>query len=155
MLDLYEELRALVTSLADRRIDYALCGGLAMAVHGIPRATVDIDLVVLAEAIDQVKDLAQRLGFAMEAGPRRFREGAVEIHRLSKPDPESEDFVSLDLLVVTPLLREVWDSREVVAWEGAPLRVVSRAGLVILKSLRGSGQDRDDIARLQEGADED
>ena len=48
MLDLYEEFRAVVTALEDRDIDYAVCGGLAVAVYTEPRATVDIDLLVLS-----------------------------------------------------------------------------------------------------------
>jgi len=40
MLDLYEELKAIISALEENGIDYALCGGLAMAVYGAPRATV-------------------------------------------------------------------------------------------------------------------
>lgn len=152
MLDLYEELRTLVSRLSESQIDYALCGGLAMAVHGQPRATVDIDLVVLAASLDRIKALARQLGFALEAGPLRFSGGAVEIHRPTKPDPGSEDFLTLDLLLVTPPLEEVWQSRMAVDWEGGRLQVVSREGLVTLKALRSSGQDQDDIARLREGS---
>ena len=46
MLDLYEEFLGLVEGLDQRSIDYALCGGLAVAVHGSPRSTIDIDLLV-------------------------------------------------------------------------------------------------------------
>jgi len=153
MLDLYEELRTLISGLTERRIGYALCGGLAMAVHGVPRATVDIDLVILAEEMGAAKGLAHELGYVLEAEPLRFLQGAVEIHRLSKPDPESEDFVSLDLLLVTDAIRDTWDTRQTVEWEGEPLQVVSREGLIALKTLRQTGQDRDDIARLREDAD--
>ena len=38
MLDLYEEFLRLVEGLVQRSINYALCGGLAVAVHGSPRA---------------------------------------------------------------------------------------------------------------------
>lgn len=47
-LDLADELAQLTRSLGAAGIEYALCGGLAMAVHGAPRATVDIDFIVLA-----------------------------------------------------------------------------------------------------------
>ena len=45
MFDLYEEFKAIVAALGEQGIDYAVCGGLAMAVWGAPRATVDIDLL--------------------------------------------------------------------------------------------------------------
>ena len=61
----------------------------------------------------------------------------------------------LDLLLVTPAILPAWESRQEVAWEHGTLRVVSRDGLIALKSLRGSGQDLEDIMRLkQEKADE-
>ena len=44
MLDLLEELKNVLARLEQDGVPYALCGGLAMAVHGYPRATVDIDL---------------------------------------------------------------------------------------------------------------
>ena len=58
--------------------------------------------------------------------------------------------LSLDLLQVTPALLPVWESRKEVAWENGTLWVVSRDGLITLKSMRGSGQDLDDIRRLNE-----
>ena len=73
MLDLFEEFRAIVEALEARRIDYALCGGLAMAVHAFPRATVDIDLLVLAQDEEAVKTVARELGYALEATPMSFR----------------------------------------------------------------------------------
>jgi hypothetical protein len=39
-------------------------------------------------------------------------------------------------------------------WEEGRLWVVSREGLIYLKSLRGSGQDLDDIQKLKERSDE-
>jgi hypothetical protein len=41
-------------------------------------------------------------------------------------------------------------SRREVEWEDGKLWLVSREGLITLKSLRGSGQDLDDIQRLKE-----
>jgi hypothetical protein len=80
--------------------------------------------------------------------------GDIEIHRLSKPDPETGDLLSVDLLVVTPALAAAWETRERVAWEHGELPVVSRSGLILMKRLRGSGQDLDDI-RLLESSDDD
>ena len=51
MLDIYNEFTQLVTEFEKDSIDYALCGGLAVSVHGFLRATVDIDFVVLVESV--------------------------------------------------------------------------------------------------------
>jgi hypothetical protein len=126
-----------------------------MAVHGIPRATVDIGLLILAESLEAVTALAGGLGYTLEAEPMRFAGGAIEIHRLSKPDPDSGDVLILDLLLVTPAIKDVWETRIEVEWEHDKLRVVSREGLITLKSLRRSGQDLDDIDHLKERHDED
>jgi hypothetical protein len=46
MLSLYDELKGLTQSLATAGIEYGVCGGLAMAIHTLPRATVDMDLLI-------------------------------------------------------------------------------------------------------------
>lgn len=154
VLDLFDELRALVMALDEAGISYAVCGGLAVAIHARPRATVDIDLLLLAEDVDRVRSLANECGYRIESGPLIIRKDIVEIHRFSKPDPETGDLLSLDLLLVTPALQEIWRGREGIAWEGGTLSVVSRAGLIALKRLRSSGQDLDDILALEAGDDE-
>lgn len=150
MLDLYEELRKLITAFDERRIDYALCGGLAMAVYDHPRATIDIDLLILAESLDQVLAIATQLGYNIRELDMTFASGKIEIRRISKRDPESGHVLSLDFLLVTPEISPVWNSRVRVDREGGKISVVSRAGLIELKSLRGSLQDQADIAALNE-----
>lgn len=149
MMDIYDELRELIKALDARGVEYALCGGLAMAVHAVPRATIDIDIMIEAESLDVAREIAASLGYTIDAGPMKLAKGAVELRRVSKIDPESKDLLSLDLLLVTEHVAGVWRSREKVEWEGGMLSVVSREGLVTLKELRGSGTDMDDIKRLK------
>lgn len=78
MLDLFDKFNKVVTLLAERTIDYALCGGLALAVYGIPRATIDIDLLIMPEALADVVKLARELGYKKEALPMRFTEQGSE-----------------------------------------------------------------------------
>lgn len=154
MLDLYDEFKRLISAVAERRIDYALCGGLALAVYGVPRATVDIDLLIPAESLEKAKLAARALGYTIEAQPMKFAKGTVEIVRLSKLDPDSGDILVLDMVLVTPSVLSVWESRSEIEWEGGRLWVVSRKGLITLKSLRGSTQDLYDIERLKEAENE-
>lgn len=151
MLDIYDEFRNLVVVLNENGIDYALCGGMAMAVHKRPRMTIDIDVLIRADSLDRVMAIATDLGYRIRGKDLSFANGAVEIRRVSKIDPASGDLLSLDLLLVTPQIREVWNSRIESDWEGVTLAVVSRAGLITLKQLRRSGQDLDDIKALEEG----
>ena len=52
MFDIADELRLLVKSLDQGNIAYALCGGMAMAVHDRPRFTIDIDLLIQPESLE-------------------------------------------------------------------------------------------------------
>jgi hypothetical protein len=150
VLDLLQELTDLLGRLAERDVEYALCGGLAMAVYGVPRATVDIDLLVPEESLAAASAVGASCGFDVPAQVMRLAGGAVEIHRLAKIDPDSGDTIPLDLVVVTPELEDVWQGRRELEWQAGKLWVVSRDGLAAMKRLRGSGQDHDDIARLTE-----
>jgi hypothetical protein len=150
MLDLFDEFVALVNALDEAHVPYAVCGGLAMAIHGLPRATVDVDLLVPRDAAEDALTVARKLGYEIPAAPMVFAGGAVEIRRVTKIDAPSSDILSLDLLLVTAALRDVWKNRVTITWEHGTVSVVSRDGLVALKKLRGSGQDQDDIKRLQE-----
>ncbi|MDQ6653682.1 MAG: hypothetical protein M3Y84_13190 [Acidobacteriota bacterium] len=151
MLDLYDEFHKVIRLLEEHEIAYALCGGLAMAVHGRPRATIDIDMLILSESLKKLLPLVAKLGYNIRGSDLSFAKGAIEIRRVSKIDSESGDLLSLDLLLVTPELLSVWESRTDASWEGGKLSVVSRSGLISLKLLRASGQDLDDIKALQDG----
>jgi len=40
------QLQSLFKSLADNKVKYLLCGGLAVNLYGIPRMTADVDLLI-------------------------------------------------------------------------------------------------------------
>jgi hypothetical protein len=149
MFDLFNEFRSLVAALDRNQIDYALCGGLAMAIHGRARATVDIDLLLLSDSLDAAKHIAAELGYNIRGLDMSFAKGAVEIRRVSKIDTESGQVLSLDFLLVTPQIQGIWDRRVKAEWQDGTISVVSREGLIALKSLRNSAQDQADIEFLQ------
>lgn len=149
MIDLAEEFEAVISALAEHGIEYAVCGGLAMAVHGFPRATVDIDLLIRPEAEERVYAAVEPLGFRIRANPMRCDQGRMEIRRISKIVPAG-DTLMLDLLLVTPAFENVWRDRTTIESDFGPISVVSRQGLIELKSGRMSGVDQDDIKRLRD-----
>jgi hypothetical protein len=157
-LDLIEELEGLIARLEQAQVPYALCGGLAVAIHGHKRATMDIDLLVRAEDVQAARDVAKAAGFDIPARKMVFglRTGTPrEMHRVSKLDPTTNDLVSVDLIVVTPDYEEVWAGRFVRPWMGHSLSIVSREGLAKMKRLAGRPQDLADIAALEGLADDD
>ena len=148
MPTLFDELKALLRQLESDQIEYALCGGLALAIHGLPRATVDIDLLIASEDWERLRDSAKEVGFNLPASPMHFGSGKVEIRRVSKI--HGQEVLTLDALLVTPALEEIWASRHELPWENGKVWVVSRAGLIALKEISGRPQDLADIARLRE-----
>ncbi|SRR5712691_4213150 len=150
MLDITDELKAVVAKLDEQNIAYALCGGMAMGVHGFARTTIDIDLLVLSESVEAAIAIARDLGYTIRGKDLSFKNGAIEIRRVSQIDPESGDLLPLDFLLVTPELQEIWDSRTEAEWEGGRLSVVTRDGLIKLKRWRNSGQDLADIEALED-----
>ena len=73
MLDIVDELRKLVAVLDEHEIDYALCGGMAMAVHGRARTTIDIDLLIQRSRWTRVMAIAKSLGLQDSRQRYEFR----------------------------------------------------------------------------------
>jgi len=150
VIDLYQELRALLTVLNSEAVDYALCGGLALAVYAEPRATKDIDLMIHRDDLPRVRTLLRALGFKLEAAPLEFSSGFA-VRRISKI--EQNEVFTLDLVLVAPVIEEIWTTRCQLTWGDQPLWVVSRAGLIAMKRMAGRPQDLADIHSL--GGDDD
>ncbi len=156
-LDLIEELDVLVDALAEEGVDYAVCGAIALAIHGHTRATQDIDLLVRGEDVSRALEVARRVGFDIPARRMTFAAGKPsqrEVQRVSKMDPETNELMSLDLVFVTPALEAVWTGRLSVQWRHRGIGVVSREGLATMKRIAGRPQDLVDLAKL-EGTDDD
>jgi hypothetical protein len=153
-MDILEELKAVTGALDRESIDYALCGGLAMAVYDLPRATLDIDLLIRFDSLFRARRAVEPLGFTLSGAPMEFHGGKVHIYRLVKIESGTGEELVLDLLLVTPEITSAWETRREVEWEGRSLKVISPQGLILLKSFRRSGKDQDDIEHLKSITDE-
>lgn len=148
MSDLLEELAAVTTALDEHGIKYAVCGGLALTILGFPRATFDIDVLIREESLQKSFEIVKKFGFDIHGLDISFKERTVEIRRVSKIDDEGE-VLSLDFLLVTPFVEDVWDDRITFEWRGEPISIVSRDGLIKMKMLAGRHKDLIDIDRMQ------
>jgi hypothetical protein len=151
-MEISQELQKLIDLLRRENIAYALRGGFALAVYGIIRATEDIDLLVEESSVTKLREVAATLGYRFDRQVMSFRGGEVRIYRMYKT--EGQDHLVLDLLLVTQATQAAWDTQREVDTASGKVRVVSPNGLIHLKSLRGSGQDQDDIRKLKELPDE-
>ena len=148
MATLLQELAEIISVLNHNEIEYAVCGGLALTIHGFPRATFDIDLLIKSNSLEEAYALAAEKGYDIKGLDMSFKERAVEIRRVSKIDDDGE-VLSLDLLLVTPQVDDVWETREKLVWENQDLWIVSREGLIKMKQLAGRAKDLIDIDRIQ------
>lgn len=148
MTTLLDELNEIISALEDGGIEYAVCGGLALTIHGFPRATFDIDVLIRPESLEKAYEIAAEKGYDIRGLDMSFKERAVEIRRVSKIDDDGE-VLSLDLLLVTSQVEDVWETRETLIWEDKTLWIVSRNGLIRMKELAGRDKDLIDIGRLK------
>lgn len=159
-LDIISELEKVLAAFEADGIEYALCGGLALAVHGHPRFTQDIDFLVQEVQLPAALSAVKSAGFDIPARKMTFGLRTAtprEIQRTSKLEDDTGQLVSVDLLVVAHEYVEVWASRIRLPWRGRQIVVVSRDGLAKMKRLAGRPIDLRDIDVLEgnDQSDED
>jgi hypothetical protein len=149
MATLLDEFIGITESLNTRGIEYAVCGGWAMAIHGFLRATIDIDLIILSEDLEAVIETARSLGFDIVGLPLNFDNGETLIRRISKIDESTKELITLDLILATEKYAKVWKDRRLVKWNAGEYRVVSAAGMIVMKEAAGRPKDLIDLEYLR------
>ena len=144
-MDLYVEFHGLIEMLNRNGVDYAVCGGIAVAVHGYPRFTYDIDLLIQPHDLPEAIIAAKSCGFVDETG--RIPLGPCVAHRIVKM--LDNDHLVLDLVLVSDVLEPVWESRVEYHWQDQRLSVVSASGLAMMKRMSGREQDLLDVKMLE------
>ncbi len=155
-MELVQEFERIIDALAGRGVEHAVCGGLAVAIHGHPRATRDIDLLLLERDLPAALEAVGQSGYILEGGLLRFGIGTPEerhVFRVSRAS--GPDLMTLDLLLVRDPDDPIWTSRERTRWRERELVVVSRGALIEMKRRAGRLQDLADIDRLTRGTGKD
>lgn len=146
-MTLFEELLGLVDELDKGGVEYALVGGLAVAVWGAPRATRDIDLLVRPDALEGAMAAAAKRGADLRAIPMTFRDG-MQLQRVTRA--EGGALLTVDFILVNENLETAWSSRLQLETSGRKLWVVSRDALIAMKALAARPQDIGDIEKLRD-----
>lgn len=148
-MNLNQEFQNLIQALNKANAEYALCGGLALSVHGFTRATEDIDLLTSPDQIGAVMRVAEQRGFRIRGETMTFvRDNQpIVVHRIFKA--EQNDLLTLDVIEATGPLDETWNSRKLYSIGKIECWVVSRTGLIEMKRLANRAQDKVDIERLE------
>ena len=134
------------SSFQKHNVKYVVIGGIASVLHGVPRATFDLDILIEAS-----KDNASRLLDALlEAG--------LATASLTSPDDVVaneitifKDRVRIDVQTSTPGLnfQDAWDRREIMQYQGQDFYVVTRADLIASKRAAGRKVDLEDVRLLE------
>lgn len=154
MAALIEEFVGIVEAFNKAGVDYAVCGGWAIAIHGKLRTTVDIDLLILPEDLEPAMKLARERGFDIEGLPLNFDGGKTKIRRISKIDKESKELITLDLILVTPVYEDAWKTRRYATWNRGEYKLVDVEGMIIMKERAGRPKDLEDLRFLRGEDDE-
>lgn len=133
-------------SFQDREVRYVVIGGIAAVLHGVPRATFNLDV-----RIDPLPENAERLLAALlQAGLGTASLTTVE-SVLANEITVLKDRVRVDILTVAPGLtfEQAWSGRQTMSYMGQEFFVVSKGDLITLKRASGRPVDLED-ARLLE-----
>lgn len=146
--NLFTELVGLTSEFGRQGLDYAVCDGLALAVHGFPRATKDIDFLGAEQSLPRIRAAARHCGFTIPGTAMTFRSGE-RMEQTIKPLPPGEDVLILDLLLVGEHNRDEWESRHEVETTGGTIWAAVE-GLKSMKRRAVRVQDLADLQRLEE-----
>jgi predicted nucleotidyltransferase len=137
----------MLSALSDAGAEYILVGAHAMAAHGLPRATGDMDLWVRPSA-----ENAERVW-------RALAEFGAPLDQLSQEDLTEPEVVfqigvvpnRIDILTsVTGVdFEDAWTRRDVVELDGVQVGVIAREDLIRNKRAVGRLRDLADIEDLE------
>ena len=149
---LNEDFRDLLVLLADAAVEFVIVGAYALAFHGAPRASGDIDLFV-RPTLDNARRLVGalvRFGAPLESAGVTAADfvqpGAV--YQLGLP-PRRIDLLT-EISGVT--FDEAWASRTAADIDGRTVAFIGRAALLRNKEASGRPKDIADVARLRKPA---
>lgn len=146
------DFRDMLSALSAEGAEFLVVGAYALAVHGLPRATGDIDIWVRP-----TEENAHRVWRALQ----RFGAPLLDltVDDLRTPDVVLQIGVAphrIGLLTCIAGVRfdDAWHSRKEVEIEGQRIAVIGRSHLLQNKKATGRPQDLADAAQLENAGDE-
>ncbi len=142
---MFSTLRPLFESLQSNEVRYVVIGGVAAGIHGVPRATFDLDML-----IDATIDNADRLLRALAAAG--FGTAAlISAAELVKNEiTVFRDWFRIDVQTRTPgiTFSDTWRRRVTIDRDGVVMLVVSKDDLISAKRASGRPVDLEDVRIL-------
>src|SRR5438067_9610232 len=132
-------------------VRYVVIGGIAAVLHGVPRATFDLDILIEASR-DNVERLlaallAAGLGTASLTSPVEILDNEITVFK---------DRVRIDVQTSTPglVFGDAWTRRTMMSYHGESFPVASRADLIAAKRAAGRPIDLEDVRLLELGSND-
>ena len=145
-------LRDVFESLNEHEVRYLVIGGIAAVLHGVPRATFDLDLL-----IEATSENAQRLLDAFTAAGLGTAGLTTASDVLANEITVFKDRVRIDVQRSTPGLEfaDGWSRRVEMRHAGQRFFVVSRRDLIESKRASGRPVDLEDVRLLEQTSSDD
>ena len=139
-------LKGVFASFHSHDVRYVVIGGIAAVLHGVPRATFGLDILIEA-TIENVRRLLDALsdaglGTASLTTPEDVLANEITVFK---------DRVRIDVQTITPGIKftDAWDHRQTMDYDGQPFFVVSRDDLIAAKRAAGRDVDLADVRQLE------
>ena len=150
-MPLPEDWRAFIESLNSHGVDYVVVGAVALAYHGFPRYTGDLD-VLIRNSPENAKRLEAALAAFGLAGLGLKAADFDESYRVIQIGV-APNRIDLITSITGVTFQDAWADRIETVLEGFPVNFISRRALIRNKRLTGRAQDKADLEAL--GASEE
>jgi hypothetical protein len=152
--DLNADFKDLLVCFGREGVEYVLVGAYALAFHGAPRATGDIDVFVRATAANAERTWRALMAFGapLAAAGVQARDFATPglVYQIGLP-PRRIDVLT-EISGVS--FDEAWESRVLADLDGLPVPFLGREALIANKRASGRLKDLADVERLEGQAGE-
>ena len=143
---MFNYLQSVFASFHSHDVRYVVIGGIAAVLHGVPRATFDLDILIEATAPN-----AERLLQALRQAGFGTADLVDAQGILANEITVFNDRVRIDVQTSTPGLtfQDAWSRRETMDYQGQKFYVASRHDLMASKRAAGRPRDLEDVRILE------
>lgn len=147
-MNVFFEFHKLVKELQQRKVEYAVIGGVAMAFHAYARFTKDIDILTKPGELGEIENILKSEGYKSSGDPWSFK-NQLTLHRFWKITDGDE--MIIDILVsnndrCNQIIEEALIAH---SKHTGSVRIAKKQDLIWLKSQRNSPIDQADIETLK------
>ncbi len=147
MLNLY---RDVFKSFHENDVKYVEIGGIASILHGVPRTTFDLDILIEPTLNNVEKLLGALAKIGMETATLVSAEKVLE-----NEITIFKDRIRIDVQTKTPGIefQDAWNRRETMTYRSQPFFVVTKEDHISSKTAAGRPVDLEDVRLLETSKD--